>query len=145
MTNGLSEWRLERAMDTFNDGEQLLAIGSNQGAINRFYYAAFYAVRALLALNKLDSPKHSGVMSLFNKEFVKTQIISKESSKTFTNVFALRAQADYEDFKIFSTEEAKKVRDSVRELIKEISTVINKEHLTTPEFNLEQSKDEREL
>lgn len=43
MNEELSRWRLEKAKETFKDGERLLVSGSNQGAINRFYYAAFHA------------------------------------------------------------------------------------------------------
>jgi uncharacterized protein (UPF0332 family) len=35
------------------------------GAVNRFYYAAFYVARSLLALRELDSSRHNGVISLF--------------------------------------------------------------------------------
>ncbi|HVJ49982.1 HEPN domain-containing protein [Desulfitobacterium sp.] len=39
----------------------------HHSVINRYYYAAFHAVRALLALKELDSSKHSGVISYFNR------------------------------------------------------------------------------
>ncbi len=67
MSLGLSQWRLEKAEKTFIEGDQLLKLGFYNGAINRFYYAAFHAARALLATKNLDSAKHSGVISLFNR------------------------------------------------------------------------------
>ena len=36
----------------------------------------FHAVRALLATKRLDSRKHSGVISLFNQHFVKPGLVS---------------------------------------------------------------------
>lgn len=45
----LAEYRLERSRDTYEDGNTLLQRGSLAGAMNRYYYAAFYAARALLA------------------------------------------------------------------------------------------------
>ena len=114
MSKELSRWRLEKANKTFLEGDQLLNKKFYSGAINRYYYAAFHAARALLATKKLDSAKHSGVISHFNREFVKTGIISKAASKTLSAIFSLRSEADYEDFRTFSLQEAKEARDSVR-------------------------------
>ncbi|GAB6173668.1 hypothetical protein JCM15765_31460 [Paradesulfitobacterium aromaticivorans] len=49
MISDLSKWRLEKAETTFRDGEELERLGSYHSAINRYYYATFHAVRALLA------------------------------------------------------------------------------------------------
>ncbi|OIQ07751.1 hypothetical protein MTCOM_15510 [Moorella thermoacetica] len=124
MSIDLCRWRLEKAERTFKEGEQLLDVGFYNGAINRFYYAAFHAVRALLALKKLDSAKHSGVISLFNREYVKTGAISKEASKTLSTIFAMRSEADYDDFKSFSLQEAADARKAVRSLIDEVSAYL---------------------
>ncbi|ABO49044.1 HEPN domain protein [Desulforamulus reducens MI-1] len=91
MIKDLVLWRLEKAEKTFEDAELLLERDSFASAINRYYYAAFYAIRALLATRELDSPKHSGVISLFNREFIKTNLLSKKASKTITKVFDLRS------------------------------------------------------
>ncbi|SMB98655.1 Uncharacterized protein, contains HEPN domain, UPF0332 family [Thermanaeromonas toyohensis ToBE] len=125
MSIELSRWRLEKAERTFREGEQLLEVGSYNGAINRFYYAAFHAARALLAIKRLDSAKHSGVISLFNREFVKPGLISKEASTTLSILFNLRTEADYDDFKSFTLEETEKAKDAVRSLIDEVSTFLS--------------------
>lgn len=62
MSMELSRWRLEKAHSTFLEGEKLLEIASYSGAINRFYYAAFHAARALLAQ---DSWIHQNIVALF--------------------------------------------------------------------------------
>ncbi len=50
----LARHRLSRARGAFSEGDLLLGRGASIGAINRFYYAAFYAARALLATQQLD-------------------------------------------------------------------------------------------
>jgi len=122
----LSRWRLEKAENTFVEGDQLLKLGLYHGAINRFYYAAFHAARALLAVKRLDSAKHSGIISLFNREFVKTRTISKKASKTLSTLFALRSEADYDDFRSFDQEEVIEARAAVRALIDEVSAILSK-------------------
>ena len=101
-------------------------MGLYHGAINRFYYAAFHAARALLAVKRLDSAKHSGIISLFNREFVKTRTISKKASKTLSTLFALRSEADYDDFRSFDQEEVIEARAAVRALIDEVSAILSK-------------------
>lgn len=125
MSSDLSKWRLENAKTTFHDGEELERIGSYRSAINRYYYAAFHAVRALLATKGLDSPKHSGVISHFNKEFVRLGSVSKTSSKALSDLFELRSNADYDDFKIFSYEDCVKAKEQARGIIQEISNILN--------------------
>ena len=58
------------------------------------------------ALDGFDSSKHSGVISHFNQEYVKTGLFEKEVSKIIRNASELREQADYEDFYEASQEEA---------------------------------------
>lgn len=124
MSIDLSKWRLEKAVTTFKDGEELERYGSYHSAINRYYYAAFHAVRALLAKKELDSAKHSGVISYFNKEFVKTGTVSKSSSKALADLFRLRSHADYDDFKTFTKEDCLAAREQARGILQEISDIL---------------------
>ena len=46
----LAHYRMGRAREAFEDGARLLENDSLRGATNRLYYAAFYAARAVLAV-----------------------------------------------------------------------------------------------
>jgi uncharacterized protein (UPF0332 family) len=96
----LARHRLSRARQAFTEGEHLLARNSPIGAVSRFYYAAFYAARALLATRQLDSSKHSGVISLFQRHFVKTGLFSKEKAQALPRSFEKRQKTDYGDFAV---------------------------------------------
>lgn len=115
---------MEKAERAYADGKRLQDAGSYEGAVNRYYYAAFHAARALLATRGLDAAKHKGVISLFNREFVKPGIVSKEASKTLTACFAKRSEADYDDFVTISHDEAEAVRVGVRSLIDEVARLV---------------------
>lgn len=78
MNQDLAKWRLEKANIAYQEGLILLNADLLSGAVSRFYYAVFHAMRAVLSTKSLDTPKHSGVISLFNKEFVKPGLISKK-------------------------------------------------------------------
>lgn len=101
----LAAIRIKKAEETLHDAGILFGSGSYFGAVNRIYYTVFYAARALLAIKGLDSPKHSGVIALFNKDFVKTGEVSKDLGKILSDMFEIRSAGDYEDGKIFSKDE----------------------------------------
>ena len=94
----LSKIRLSRARTAWKEGLILFGQGFFVGAVNRFYYAAFYAARALLATKELDSSKHSGVIALFHKHFVRTHLFDVAKAKALSRSFELRQDSDYEDF-----------------------------------------------
>jgi uncharacterized protein (UPF0332 family) len=108
----LVDYRLQEARDSREEAEILLGRGKSRGALNRAYYSLFYAALALLASKQLTAVKHSGVISLVHREFVKTGIITPEVAKSLDIAFDLRNKSDYRDFVI--PEEAR-----VRELIQD--------------------------
>lgn len=107
----LSAHRFKRAKEELSTAELLLRSTNFRSSINRSYYAIFHAIRAINALDGFDSSKHSGVISHFNQEYVKTGIFQKEVSKIIRNASELREQADYEDFYEATQEEASDVFD----------------------------------
>lgn len=64
-------------------------------ASSRAYYAAFYAIEAVLLTKCLSFSKHAGVISAFNRHFVKTAVFPKEFSKIISRLFRERQAGDY--------------------------------------------------
>ena len=102
----LSVHRFKRAKEELQTADLLLRNANFRSSINRSYYSIFHAIRAVDALDGFDGSKHSGVISHFNQEYVKTGLFEKEVSKIIRNASELREQADYEDFYEASQEEA---------------------------------------
>ena len=75
-------------------------------SIGRSYYAMFSAIRAILALDKVDFSKHAGVIAYFQKEYVKTGKFDKEYSKYISSAFQIRNNCDYADFFLVSRNDA---------------------------------------
>jgi len=65
-------------------------------AVNRAYYAIFYAANALLATRGLSRSKHSGVIVAFRQHFVKPGLIEAEYSDIYGRVMDNRHAGDYE-------------------------------------------------
>lgn len=100
------------------EAKLLLEKNSLKGALNRVYYSMFYAANSLLVLKGLGSSKHSGVISMFDKEFVKDDKVSISASKKLHMAFELRLNGDYDDFAIVE-------RSTVEGLIKDASEFLN--------------------
>ncbi|HKZ82091.1 MAG TPA: HEPN domain-containing protein [Anaerolineae bacterium] len=64
-------------------------------AVNRAYYAAFYAANALLATQHLERSKHSGVIAAFREHFVRTGVIAPEYSDWYGALLDTRQRGDY--------------------------------------------------
>jgi uncharacterized protein (UPF0332 family) len=86
---------MQQAEETLREARILANEKTERGAMNRAYYAMFYAVLALLATKGLGSSKHSGAISLFDREFVKQGAFPKELSRSLHLAFDHRQQADY--------------------------------------------------
>ena len=56
-------------------------------AMNRLYYAAFYAVSALLMAHKLSFKKHSGVRAAFHQRFIKTGLVDRKWGRLYDQLF----------------------------------------------------------
>ena len=78
-------YRLQRARETLADARILADAGRWNPCVNRLYYACFYAVSALLIQEGLSSTKHTGLRSLFNRHFVKTNKVPKDKARIFND------------------------------------------------------------
>ena len=133
-TIDLSNYRIEKAQDLLNQAELLSANKKFDGSLNRSYHAIFNAMRSLLALVKLDSSTHTGVLSFFDRYFIKTGIIDKEFSKIAHSAFDSRQDSDYEDFYTPSEEDASAQLDKAKAFINEI--IIRREKLINEDLDL---------
>jgi len=90
-----------------------LADGFYGSAINRAYYAIFYAANALLATQGLARSKHSGVIAAFRQYFVKPGLVKAEYSDIYGRVMENRHVSDYEiELSIDSSVAADDLRDA---------------------------------
>jgi len=94
----LIRYRIERADETMEEVDILSEKGHYNAAVNRLYYACFYATQALLLKHHIAATTHSGVKSMFGLHFVSKGIVSIEYGKTFNTLFEKRHSSDYEAF-----------------------------------------------
>ncbi len=119
--------RLQRAHDTLKEADLLIAARHWRGALNRVYYAAFYAARALLATRDLDAGRHSGVIALFQQHFVKTGVVPANVARALPYAFESRQTSDYADVAEPGEEEVIELRISVTAFVSACEDVVEQQ------------------
>ncbi len=123
----LIQYRLGEADDSIKEAEVLHREGMSMRAVmNRLYYAMFYTVLALLQEKQLGISKHIGAISLFDREFIKTNVFDKELSKTLHRAFELRQKGDYMEEAEITQRDIDEIFPKVRNFVEEIKNYLFK-------------------
>ena len=119
-----ARYRLERAKEDLKAAELLYKNDSFLAANNRAYYAIFRAIRAVLALERVDFKRHKDVIGYFNHHYVKTEIFPKMISKKIGQASKVREDIDYDDEYIPNAQKTKIQIDTPREVIELVEKYI---------------------
>ncbi len=113
----LSVYRLSLAKETLANARLCLDNKFYRDCINRSYYAAFYSIKAILAIEKIDFKRHKDAVAYFNKTYVATGVFSREVGKRLGRIKMMREESDYSDFFIVSEEDARKQYEAAEYII----------------------------
>ena len=100
-------YRLERAQESLADARLLADAASWNTCVNRLYYSCFYAVSALLARDGLSASRHTGIRSLFNRNYVRTGGVPRDATRLYNDLFERRQESDYADFVRFQADQVR--------------------------------------
>lgn len=117
-------YRAARAAETLEEAELALENGHLHGAVNRIYYACFYAVSALLLTKGLSSSRHSGVRALLARHWINTGGFPKEMGRFYHRIFESRQKGDYDDLVSFSQEEVETWLRQAHSFVTEVSKLV---------------------
>lgn len=122
----LSVYRLALAEETLANAKMCMDNQFYRDCINRSYYAAFYAVKAVLATESIDFKRHKDAVGYFNKNYVATDKFSRDLGKKLGRLKMLREESDYSDFFIASKEDAEKQYQAAAYIIDEVKDFLKK-------------------
>lgn len=115
-------YRLEKAQTTYSEAVANIDMGFAATAANRLYYAAYYAVSALLIAYGYTARTHDGVKRMLGLHFLKIGLLDASVGRTFNVLFTLRQTGDYEDRKNLDLEtEIAPLAQPARQLIESVS------------------------
>jgi uncharacterized protein (UPF0332 family) len=119
----VASW-LDKAEQALADTAALLARQSLTGAMNRCYYAMFYAVSALAVHDEQILHKHSALIAYFHREYIKPQRLPKELGKSLLTAFDNRSEADYRGTVQFGLEDVSNLLDAARQFVAEVKSLL---------------------
>ena len=123
----LVQHRFEKAKKTFGEIDTLIQNNFCNNAVNRLYYACFYAVSALLLKNNVQTKTHAGARQMFGLHFVDKGLISNEAGRFCTKIFDLRHDGDYDDYIDYDQKDALTLMQPAEDLINQIEAVLFKQ------------------
>lgn len=121
----LVKLRMENACRTIREAKLLIDNDYWNAAVNRMYYACFYAVSALLIQHGIESKTHNGVRQMLSFHFVKSQKLSTQMMDIYSGLFAKRQSGDYDDFIYFDREVTEALYPQAIEFINTIEKLID--------------------
>jgi uncharacterized protein (UPF0332 family) len=86
---------LKKADEALASAELEVNAGHTGFAVNRLYYACFYAVTALLLRDGKQFARHSAVKSEFVRSYVKPGQVDARWNKFYQKLFDDRQEGDY--------------------------------------------------
>jgi len=92
----------------------------------------FYTVLALLIFEPYSSSKHRGILSYFNKEFIKKGIFPVELGRAINKAFELRQIGDYREYVSLTYDDVTPFIDKAKEFLKKIRTHLEENVFKTP-------------
>ncbi len=116
----LCKYRMEQARESLCASKMMLENDMIKDAINRSYYAAFYALKAVLAIEGKDFKRHKDVVAYFNKTYVANDKFPRELGRMIAKLQQLREKSEYDDFFIVSIEKAEQQVTSAENVIMEM-------------------------
>jgi uncharacterized protein len=122
--NDITVYRFSKAMETLEEAKLLASADHWNAVANRLYYAAFYAVCALLTLKEINYKSHNGVKKAFHDHFIRTQIFNTNFGILYNRLFNNRQEGDYLDFQNFDKSEIEPYLSQTKDFIDYISTLL---------------------
>jgi uncharacterized protein (UPF0332 family) len=136
---------MKQTEETLAEAVKMLESGfSSRSIVNRSYYAMFYAVLALFIHSNTPhkTSKHSGVIGIFNKEFIHTGKLDARFARMLYDMFDERMELDYRDFAEVSEEDAHNAVSVAQEFVSTIKVLTEYQEFNDVTEKTEESADD---
>lgn len=123
----LAAYRYQRANETLEEIPYLKQQGYYNTAVNRLYYACYYAAVALLVKHGITPGTHAGVKQMLGMHFVAPGHLSREVGRSFSLLFERRHSSDYDDFAYSTEEEIDELLPKAHAFIKAVGKLLEEQ------------------
>jgi uncharacterized protein (UPF0332 family) len=122
----ISQRWIQKSYDALDSAKIECENGHYAFAVNRQYYAVFYAASAILAIEDKSYGKHSAVRAALHRGFVRTGKIPIELGKLYDRLFENRQEADYEPMATFKKNDVDELMDKTVDFVNLIKKLLEK-------------------
>jgi len=91
----------------------------------------FYTILALLIFEPYSSSKHSGILSYFNKRFIKEKIFPEDLGRSINKAFELRQRGDYREYIELTYDQVKPFIEEGKEFLQKVKNYLEKTQFQT--------------
>ena len=85
--NALINYRIQRAYETLKEAQVMMRESFYNAAVNRLYYACYYAAVSLLLKYDHQPQTHNGVKTMLGLHFISTGKLPIKIGKIFSTLF----------------------------------------------------------
>lgn len=117
---------MARAEETLREVEDLKRLGYYNTAVNRIYYACFYAAIALLVAYHMEVKSHAGVRNSLSLHFIKTGILPRHYGQLYSLIFSKRISGDYEDYFTNDLDSVEQLLPQAKEFVATLGRLVAK-------------------
>jgi len=117
------QFRMEKSLRTLEEAKGNVSLRFWPAAANRLYYAAYYAVSALLIANGDVAQTHVGVKGVFGMKFIKSGVVSRTVGELYSELFSRRMTGDYDDTYDLQEEDVLPLVEPTEKLIQEVNAL----------------------
>ena len=121
----LITYRLERASETLEEAAFNASGEYFNAAVNRLYYACYYAASALMLKYGFDTSTHNGIKAMIGLKFIKTGILEQKYGRIYQQLFENRQSGDYEDFVYCDKELYDILHPQAKDFVEKLTELIN--------------------
>jgi uncharacterized protein (UPF0332 family) len=120
----VSQQWLQLATEALASASSELAAGRFRFAVNRAYYACFYAASALFLLRGRRFAKHSGLRSALHRDLIRSELLNARWGQAYDVLFEARHRADYAVAVEFETEDTALLVEDAEGFVEEIRRLV---------------------
>ncbi len=122
----MASYRMKRAKETLREADVMINDGFYNAAINRLYYACYYALTGLLVQRGIAAQTHQGVRQMFGLHFIVPGLVANKYAQFYSQLFNARISGDYDDFLQYDADILAEMRPKAEEFIEAIEREMNK-------------------
>ena len=117
-------YRMDKADEVYDAAVLLYNAGQWNSAVNRLYYACFYAASALLMKRGIGAKSHGGVIAKFSECAVRTGEVTADECRVYSKLLNWRTKGDYSDMFDFVQADLDDVMKPTRLFIDKVKTLL---------------------